>query len=247
MSLLARFDWLLSELRLLMEEAAGHAEIVDKLENYLSEKRLFGAASKRARRSRDPVLSPEKKEAIKAKLLSVLARERDGMKISALAERAGIEGFRLRLILGELRAEKKVRLEGDKGGARYVASSPAPAGEVKKSVASKAKARRPKRAKAASKAKTTKTANTAKTTSTTKTTNTTNTTKTTTTAARPKATRAPIPTKPARRAPVPRKTGVGARSSAAPTTKVAASSTRPAAPPPSGADSTATPPSGSAS
>jgi hypothetical protein len=127
MKRVARFDRLLSDLRVLFEEAAGHAEIVDKLENFLSEKRVLGVATRRQRRSRGPALSPERKEAIREKLLRVLGRGKEGTKISALAKSTGLDGFRLRLILGELRAEKKIRVEGQKGGTRYFASASAPA------------------------------------------------------------------------------------------------------------------------
>jgi hypothetical protein len=53
MKLLERFDRILSELRVLFEEAAGHAEVVDKLESFLAEKGVHGRpTSSRARRRR---------------------------------------------------------------------------------------------------------------------------------------------------------------------------------------------------
>jgi hypothetical protein len=219
MKLRARFDQLLSEMRLLFEEAAGHAEVIDKLENYLSERRLFGGASRRERRSRDPVLSPEKKEAIKTTLLRVLTRAKDGMKISGLARTAGIEGFRLRLLLGELRAEKKVRLEGDKGGARYVAMESERAGKATTRDGAGAKRKkRPTRKQTSAKAKPSKSA------------------------PRPKAARAAKATKPTR-VPPAKKGSSAARRPAASTTKGAAPPANVAA----AAASTAAPPSGDGS
>jgi hypothetical protein len=160
MKLLERFDRILSELRILFEEAAGHAEVVDKLESFLSGKGALGLATRRQGRPTRRAFSPERKEAIKEKIVRFLSRAKDGAKSSALAEVAGVEGFRLRLLLGELRAERKIRVEGKKGGARYLAALPAATPKVASSSRTKAKAQAPKK-KAAAKAKTAKAKKTA--------------------------------------------------------------------------------------
>jgi hypothetical protein len=158
-TLLERFDRQVAELRSLFEDAQRNAAIIAQLRAFVGQGRPGRPPGRSGRpRGRRPALSAEKQEQIKQRIARFLARAREGARSGAIAKAVGLTGFRLRRLLDELRRERKLRMEGDRGGARYYAASSKP-GPITSSLGRTSSPRRKPRATKtrASKTKPTKT------------------------------------------------------------------------------------------
>jgi len=155
MTLLDRFDQLVSELRDLVAAASHNTTLVARLHTFLdgvSRGRPTGAVASTGRRKKRSALRAEQAQAAKDAIVRFIAARKAGAKMGELRKAVTIGINPLRRLLQELRARRTIRVEGERGLLRYFAAAAparkaAPAAKAAKPKATAAKVR-PARAKA---------------------------------------------------------------------------------------------------